>query len=247
LNHHDDEYDFTYAELQDVFRPIREGIHAVLTRIQAKAVQRGWEIHRRIIVGGFGQFFLVQQAIDEIMPLAYPDNAAKKFDYTIGFEPGIVAYGAALVANGIIDPVEYYPHSIGVRVHYQTYHENAPVYKEKILPIITADQIPTDQPGEIYYLQDELTGERTRVSVQAKSGKLLTLPVRIQQLGEGAWIELNTGEQELPPAGSYHIGLTLDRSNLVTLIFEPVAGERALNKRIYQLGQLNFDLIVEAT
>ncbi len=219
----------------------------MLTRIKTKAAQRGWEFHRRIIVGGFGQFFLVQQAVDEIIPLSYPDDSTKEFDHKIGFEPGIVAYGAALVANGIVDPVEYYPHSIGVRVHYQTYNEHTLVYKEDILSIITADQIPTDQPGEIYYLQDEQTGERMRVSVKAKSGKLLPLPVRIQQLGEGEWIELNTGEQELPPAGSYHIGLTLDRSNLVTLIFEPVPGESESNKRMYQLGQLNFDLIVEGT
>ena len=133
----------------------------------------------------FGQFFLVQQAIDEIIPLSSPDTAAEDFDQKIGFEPGIVAYGAVLVANGIVDPVEYYPHAIGVRVHYQTYNECAPVYKEVILPIIKADHIPTDQPGKIYYLQDEQGAERMRVAVKAKSGRLLPLPVRIQRLGEG--------------------------------------------------------------
>ena len=72
----------------------------------------------------------------------------------------------------------------------------------------------------------------------------MPLPVRIQRSGEGNWIELQTEEKEYPPSGHYHIGLTIDRSNLVTLIFEPVPGEAPDKKRVYPLGQLAFELIV---
>lgn len=227
-------YQLKYDQVQESFQPIEEGINTVLSRLLERAKAKGWTVDRVAIVGGFGQFPFVQQTILKRLGIGDQDV---RFDATImnsDVRAYAVAYGSALIANGIIQPVEYYPHTIGIFA----YRKEKGVLVEAFLPLIEAGEMPAGRATP-YFMQDNIGKPLTiRVERQAYA----RLPVYIRLRGAGELFAIQTPEVEYPPAGSYHLGLTVDRSNLASLIFKPVeAGE----ERVYHLGKLSFDLMVE--
>lgn len=221
-------YTLTYDQLQTAFQPIDQGIVVVLDRLLDRARSKGWTIDRVAIVGGFGQFPFVQQTI--LKHLGIGDHDVR-FDATLmtsNVRAFAVAYGAALIANGIVQPVERYPHTIGMfaaRTH-------RGLLVNDVLPLIEAGKVPAGQVRPIF--------SQEIVTVHSQGFK--PLPVYIQLRGSGERLAIQTPEVEYPVDGRYHIGLVVDRSNLASLIFKPVEhGE----ERVYNLGNLSFDLIVE--
>ena len=227
-------YQLKYDQVQESFQPIEEGIATVLSRLLERAKAKGWTVDRVAIVGGFGQFPFVQQTILKRLGIGDQDV---RFDATImnsEVRAYAVAYGSALIANEIIQPVEYYPHTIGIFA----YRKEKGVLVEAFLPLIEAGKMPAGQATP-YFMQDNVGKPLTiRVERQAYA----RLPVYICLRGAGELFAIQTPEVEYPPAGSYHLGLIVDRSNLASLIFKPLeAGE----ERVYHLGKLSFDLMVE--
>jgi len=226
-------YKLNFAQVKQCFEPIRKAIVGVLQRVLQRCREREWSIDRVAIVGGFGQFPLVERTILETLGI-HPNDS--RFDRTLHSQHRqfyAVAYGAALIANGIIEPVEYYPHTVAVRVSFKS----GGLLKEAYLPVLEAGKAPA---GMITPHWAEHKGERVLVRVDAQS--VGRLPVYLRLRGRGNWIALDLPPEEYPEPGDYYIGIIIDRSNMGTLVFESADGKK---RREYRLGNINPVLIVE--
>ncbi|WP_448592472.1 Hsp70 family protein [Thermoflexus hugenholtzii] len=215
--------------IRESFAPIARGIREVLHRLRQRAEARGWSIDRVAIVGGFGQFPLVQRAILESLDIRDPMDV--RFDRLLHGEYRqfyAIAYGAALIAAGLIEPVEYYPHTLGIFA----YQVREGRMTEVFVPIVEAGKIAAGQ------LRPKFASHPIRV----KREGVAELPIGLQLGGTGQPIRLSLPPVRLPPPGRYRVGLLIDRSNMGILIFEPEQGGQRLE---YRLGDVNPILTVE--
>jgi molecular chaperone DnaK len=227
-------YRVTYEQVQHCFAPIREGITQVLTRIQKRAQEEQWSIDRVAMVGGFSQFPLVEQTILDGLGIHTPDDV--RFSQTLNDQQRFyaIANGAALIANGKIQPIEYYPHTLEIIAHVER-----PELMEVALTMVEAGKIPGEN-AKPYYAQ--LQGKRVPITIKHQYFK--ELPVRIRLSGRGAPTPLKLSKIQYPPPGRYYVGVLIDRSNIGTLIFEPL--DTQPQKRYeYTLGEISPSLIVE--
>lgn len=227
-----EEYTPTWAHVRESFTPIAQGISEVLARIKQRAEERGVSIDRVAIVGGFGQFPLVQRAILESLP------GDVRFDQTLHREFRqffAIAYGAALIANGVIQPVEFYPHTLGIHVFLRRQGRLI----ETLLPIVEAGKVPAGQLRPHWARGEDGKPIPILVERQIKG----VLPVALQLHGTGQSYGLGLPPTEYPPPGRYHVGLIVDMSNMGILVFKPVEGKGEY--REYRLGNVNPVLIAE--
>lgn len=219
----------TLGQVRESFAPIAKGIKEVLERIRKRAERKGLSIDRVAIVGGFGQFPLVQRAILE--NLGIRDETDVRFDpllHTQNRQFYAIAYGAALVAAGLIQPVEYYPHTIGIFV----FQREGGMLREKFLPIIEAGKVAAGQA------RPQFADKIVKVPREATG----SLPVGLQIEGTGEPIRFSLPLVRFPPPGNYRIGIQIDRSNMGILSFQPVDGKETIE---YRLGDINPLLIAE--
>jgi molecular chaperone DnaK len=201
----------------------------VLRRLRQRAEAKGWSIDRVAIVGGFGQFPLVQRAILESLDIRDPMDV--RFDQLLHREYRqfyAIAYGAALIAAGMIEPVEYYPHTLGIFA-YRVWEGQM---KRVFVPIVEAGKVSAGQ------LRPHFAPQLIRVEREG----VTELPIGLQLGGAGEPIRLSLPPVRLPPPGRYRVGLLIDRSNMGILIFEPEDGGQRLE---YRLGDVNPILTVE--
>jgi len=228
-------YKLTYDQIVAAFEPTRTGIAAVLGRIVARATERRHSIDRIAIVGGFGQFPLVREAILSALGVDEPELDVR-YDPTMHGQGEAhqrafaIAYGAALIANEQVETVEYYPHSIGI------YGLSEVNQLGVTSMIIEANKLAASTGQLIYALTTN--GQRREFVIRGEQ-TVGRLPIRLRIRGAGNWKLIKTSVERYPPRGTYHVGLSIDRSNLATLVFEPTkAGQE---RRAYDLGQLAFE------
>jgi molecular chaperone DnaK len=227
-------YLVTCAQARAAFEPIGAAIGRVLRGFRERARERDWTIDRVAVVGGFGQFPLVQEAI--LKALGIRDDTDVRFDRKLNSQNRFyaVALGAALIANGLIEPVEQYPHTLGISVH----RTHAGRLQAAILPIVRGGEVVAGHSKP--HFAANARGERVVVSVESR--KFGALPVRLQLHGSGKDVSLSVPQAEYPPPGRYYVGAHVDRSNLGRLIFQPVGGGESI---VYRLGDVAPSLLVE--
>lgn len=228
-----EQYTLKLGQVRESFERVAQGIREVLERLQHRARGRGISIERIAIVGGFGQFPLVQRAILDCLGIRDPNDP--RFDRTLHRDLGqfyAIAYGAALIAAGRIQPVEYYPHSLLIETH--CLGQDRRIQSER-LPIIEAGKAPAGSPHPVFAT---LGGQRVPIRVEPSRGYRLPLFIRLN--GTGDLLRLEVPPVDLPDRGEYYLGVKIDRSNMGILVLQPVDGRRG---REYRLGNINPVLI----
>lgn len=220
-------YYLTLKQSVDAFEPIGQGLRSALERILNRANENKVGIDRVAIVGGFGQFPLVEKIILESVGIK--DSTDRRFDRTLHQRLGrfyAVAYGAALIASGKIVPIEYYPHTLGIIV------QRASDLKEEFLPIIESNKVIA-RSGEVKFAKHivKVVGEKSRIDYY------------IQIRGTGDRYRLSIPVEQFPPLGNYRVGARIDASNLGVLIFE--SADNKETRYEYRLGDINPALIIE--
>jgi molecular chaperone DnaK len=224
------EYTPTLKQIRESFAPIAQGIDQVLKRLLKRIEERRLSVDRVAIVGGFGQFPLVQRAILE--SLGIRDYMDVRFDQRLHREYRqffAIAYGAALIAAGMVEPVEYYPHTLGIFV----FQLEGGMLKEVFLPIVEAGKMAAGQARPLF----------AQRAVQVQREGVTALPVGLRLGGTGQPIRFSLPPVQLPPPGTYRVGVLIDRSNMGILIFEPEKGKG--ERREYRLGDINPIIILE--
>ncbi len=228
-------YKVTIEQVRECFAPIRAGITQVLDKLLARAQERQWTVERVALVGGFSQFPLVEQAILD-HPGLQAGHGQRDSSLTLNSDERFyaVARGAALIAHEYIQIEEYYPHTLELLVH-----RTRPTYHQVALPIVEAGRMLAGRLDPYYAQQD---GQKVVVTVLESAGACRRLPVQLRLMGKGEPLILETPETEFPPCGRYHVGVVIDRSNLGTLVFDPIEDGA---RRRYPLGNISPSLLIE--
>lgn len=214
---HAGDYELTLDQVKQAFEPVREGIETVLARVQAQARQLNQPVERLILIGGFARFPLVEAAIKK----ALAGQPSLQIDASLNSDERFyaVSYGAALIANDKILPVEYYPHTLGVKGY------STADFKEQFFPIAEAGKMPIGQSVPYW----ACTSGQLPISIRVEKKEGADLPVFFRQLGKGKEEVIAVDKSFYPTPGIYQIGLMVDESGLGTLIFEPQqAGAKTL-------------------
>lgn len=226
-------YTVTIEQVRECFEPIRAGIIRVLDKLLARAQARQWPVERVALVGGFSRFPLVEQTILD-HPGLQAGSGQRDSSLTLNSDERFyaIARGAALIAHDYIQIEEYYPHTLELLVH-----RTRPTLRMIALPIVEAGQMLAGRSQPYYAQQD---GREVAIHVQRDaSGRL---PVQLRLMGQGEPLILETPETEFPPPGHYRVGVLIDRSNLGTLVFDPVDHGTPY---YYPLGNISPSLLIE--
>lgn len=225
----DDSFSVTVAQAWQAFLPIRDEIRKVLKRIGEKCSQKSWKIDRAIVVGGFGQYHLVQQAIFDSLP----ENVAKgsASDEFENERYYAIARGALCILTGMVQVSEPIRDTLGIITHGS---EDGFEHTIK-MPIIHANQAHAGMITPQFATHK--SGERIIVKVAGQCDE--SLPIYAQRNGVGDIRMVNTsGLKDWPQPGEYTVGFQIDRSNRAVIIFE----HRSQNQQyVYPVGELDWE------
>ncbi|MBP1466480.1 Hsp70 family protein [Candidatus Chloroploca sp. M-50] len=226
-------YKITIDEVRESFSSIRTGMTKVIDELVNRARQQEWPIDRVVLVGGFSQFPLVEEAILDC--LGIQDANDRRLDQTTLNNDQrfyAVSRGAALIANECVQIEEYYPHTLELLIHRQR-----PTLDQLALQIVEAGRMLAGRLQPYYAQRD---GKDVIIDVQQQTyGKL---PVQLRLMGTGTPIGLETSMTEFPPPGRYRVGVLVDRANLGILVFDPVSGGTQCH---YPLGNISPEMPIE--
>ncbi len=223
-------YTPTLGQLWSCFQPIASAIGEVLNRVRRWAEENRKPIDRVAIVGGFGQFPLVEQKVLKALGINDPEQDVR-YDRRLhrGFNQHFaIAKGAALIAAGELEPVEYYPHTLGLWVDVYT----PSGWTKEFLPIVEAGKVPTGMA------RPQFTSHPVEIQVR----ETRPLPVGIRLLGTNEPDLISLPPERYPPPGRYRVGVRIDRSNLGTLVFESI--DRSGERHEYRLGDVSLLLLI---
>lgn len=233
------ELEFKFLAVKKAFEEVESGINNVLQRFKAAIDEKSYSIDAISLVGGFADFYLVREAIKKFWNIMENDP---RFSEAINKEISrfAISYGATLVANGIVSVEEKYEHTIGILTKTTVIseiegHIEIKEQKTKIIPIIEGgkklseyedfqwaenlikpihDQ--NDKPDVVIYVD---RGSRGSV-IKKKLPK--SLNIRLPDPG-------------IPGYKQYKIGMRVNKSKLVYLVFENRLGEKSEE---YELGDI---------
>lgn len=229
-------YQLRSDQLQVAFQPIAGGISSVLSSLLRRTRERSLHAEGVAIVGGFAQLPFVQQTIRTSLEGAAqePSFGVTILENEAGM--GAVAYGSALIANGMFEPVDDTPHTIGIFAR----RRKSGALGETFLPFV--DKAPgSAEQGHSYVLEDEV-GKPLAIRVERE--QCAPLPLYMRMHGSGEPVAVHVPAVEYPPVGSYHLTLVIDRSHQASVTFTSV--ETGV-EQVYRLGALRFNLKGERT
>ena len=218
-------YTITLGEVNEAFAPIAEGIRHVMTRVKTHIQEKGLEIDRIFMVGGFSQFLLVQNAITNALAIAKNDRRIDK-NFNITNSAYAISYGACLIANNLVDPTEKYVHTLGVVLETINIHTG-----KKERPEITLIQggANLDSLAQPNFYPEAITPIDSQIAI--------TLWVQITSQGIKHQESL-PDMIELPnysPEAKYRVGMKVDRSQIAYLVIEDIGSSNPIE---YKLGNV---------
>ncbi len=222
-------YEFTYDDIEKAFTDIREGIESVITRVVERINRKKFSVDRIAFVGGFSEFILVRETIKKLLGL---DKGRLRLISDLDNEVSryAIAFGAALIANNLVAVEEKYAHTIGVCAN-RISSTNKESYEQEqiLLPIIKAGAKLSEYQEPVFFEKDVKTLEKTpfiKIFVHLASQD----KPHVHQLPEGLALP-NTHL----PNNSWRVGMRINRSKVVYLVFEDTIHKERLE---YELGDI---------
>ncbi|MEI6155476.1 MAG: Hsp70 family protein, partial [Deltaproteobacteria bacterium] len=221
-----------YRDIQKAFEKVEAGILDVLQRFKKSIDQAGYSVDAVFFVGGFAQFYLVREAIKKFWNI---QQDGYRFIENINKEISryAIAYGAALIANGMMSVEEKYIHTIGIEGYKLTKvqgKEDAYMQETVKMPIIEGGK----KLGEY----ENIIFARNPVKAHHEYPEIV---IYVDPESKGSFHSKKLPESlniKLPGAGNsdqpWRVGMRIDKSKIVYLIFEDMQGKRFE----YELGDL---------
>ena len=227
-------YSFNFADIEEAFTSVRQGITEVLARIKDEAEQKHYPIDKVVLVGGFSRFPLVQQAVAEAFEEDIFENA--RLIDLVTFKPDemafAISYGACLVANDLVQISEKYDHTISAR----TYNSSGRAEEEE-LGLITAGSTLDSLEAPSYCSWPN--GEKRRFKFRKSSAEVNILIRRDGSLSESQKISRRCSLTEIPGsdiAGNHwYLGVRVDASKIPYLVVKDALHE---TEKYYPLSDL---------
>lgn len=220
-------YTVTCGEVSQAFDPIAQGIQKVMQRVQDWLQQHDKEFNRLFLVGGFSQFHLVQKAITDTLGISDNDS---RFDrsFNITNSAYAISYGACLIANGLVDPIEKYVHTLGIAVD----AINAQAEREQRFISIIKGGADLDDLA-----QPKFADIPPLVTFHSDAPLTITLWVDPQSKGR-VFKQVLPEIVKLPsysPIDQWRVGMRVDRSQVTYLVIKDVRGVKQVE---YELGNV---------
>ena len=224
-------YSVNSHEIIEAFKPIESGINKVLNRVKDWLEENQIGFDRLFLVGGFSQFYLVQKAIIETLGIEQEDPRLER-NFNVINSAYAISYGACLIANGLIDPVESYIHSIGIFVKKKIETENI----ERGEIAIQEEKITLIQGGtSLDKLKESIFYEQPLIAWS----KSFSVPLWIDPKTKGEFYRITTPESVTLPNYSqeakYLVGMRVDSSQIAYLIIEEINSKTKVE---YELGNI---------
>ncbi|TVQ45036.1 MAG: Hsp70 family protein [Gloeocapsa sp. DLM2.Bin57] len=224
-------YSILCRDLVEAFLPIRQAIEKVINRVKAEIAKQSYSIDRILFVGGFSQFILVKKAV--LSALNFDNCNCLEESLNLTQRAYAIAYGACLIANDLIDPVEKFIHKMGIVI--DTINPENCQKEEKLIEIIGGDisleNLFRPQFPEIPPL------------VAFQPNQPLSITLWIEPQSQGKKFKYTLPDQiQLPCYSSrakWRVGMRVDRSQLAYLIVEEVFQKQQVE---YPLGNLTATL-----
>lgn len=227
-------YVFTFADIEEAFASVREGITEVLARIKHEAELRNYPIDKIVLVGGFSRFPLVQQAIAESFGEdIFENRRLLDLDTLRRDEMAFaVSYGACLVANELVQISEKYDHTISA----MTYNSSGAPEEEE-LRLILAGSTLASLESTAYCAWPN--GDRRRFKFRKQSAEVNILIRRDGSLAESQKISRRCALTQIPgtdvPDNHWYLGVRVDASKIPYLV---VKDAKLQVEKYYPLGDL---------
>lgn len=183
-------------------------IDGVLSKTKKYLEDNNLEYSKVLIVGGFGQFVLVKEAIYKILQI---QNTSKNTAHFDGFEKNFfaISFGAALVAAGEISIDEKIKYDIGVKVKQQVEsHTKDKNFKYEEVILIKKDKT-LNESGQIEYLAG---------FVEVEEAEQIVLRIFIDKETHKVERIKNVKFDKFSPGKTYRLGMRIDESKVVYLV-----------------------------
>jgi molecular chaperone DnaK len=217
-------YSVTFGEVEEAFQPIKQGIETVLNRVQSYLKQQDLKIDKLFMVGGFCQFILVQRAIMDALKIDKNDPRIDR-SFNITNSAYAISYGACLIANGLVNPIEKYIHTLGIIL--ETFDSHFEPIKLEITLIEGGSNL--EELAQPKFYSEPIIAFNHKISIT----------LWLQLLSKGKKHQQPLPDMiELPYCSSdakYRIGMKVDRSQIAYLVLEELKTGKQLE---YQLGNV---------
>ncbi|MBO3460160.1 Hsp70 family protein [Aetokthonos hydrillicola Thurmond2011] len=224
-------YTVSFGEVHAAFAPIAQGIQRVMQKMRNWLQYNNQQFDVLFLVGGFSNFYLVQKAIANALGMNDNDSKFERGFNTVTSTYAI-SYGACLIANGLVDPVEKYIHTLGIVVHNEvkipTIRGMETGFEEEEITLIkggfTLNELNTPQ-----FYHKTLQADRKNFSV----------PIWVDPQSKGKRCKQRLSEViQLPnffSSARYRVGMRVNRSQVSYLVIEEVSSKERVE---YELGNL---------
>jgi len=227
-------YTFTFAEVEEAFSSVREGIVQVLEQVKNEAALRNHAIDKVVLVGGFSRFPLVQQTIAEAFDEdVFENRRLLDLDTFTSDEMAFaISYGACLVANEAVQISEKYDHTISA----MTYNSSGPPECEE-LKLITAGRSLDSLEATTFCSWPN--GEKRRFKFRSQTAEVNILIRRDGSLAEAQKISRRCSLTQIPgsaiPDNHWYLGVRVDASKIPYLVLQDA---KLRTETDYPLGDL---------
>lgn len=219
-------YKVTAEEVEQSFSPIKDNIQGVIEKVKQWLTAKNHNINNIFMVGGFSQFILVQKAITEALEINDDDE---RIDRTANIETSAfaISYGACLIANDIIDPIEKYEHTVGIVAN--SYNNQYQPTEEEIT-LIEGKKVTLDNLNETQFSHQPVKAMTSKIhqiilwidpqSLGNKYKKTIQEPLELPNFSAGA---------------TYKLGMRVDKSQVAYLVIQE---QQSQDRAEYELGDI---------
>ena len=222
-------YNVTCGEVEDAFVVIAAGIEQVMQKVTEWLEANNTSFDRLFLVGGFSQFLLVRESIFKSLNVDKEDPRVED-SFNIRDSTFAISYGACLIANGKIDPIEKYSHDLGIVLDVV---KTDATKEERYVPIVRSgtsiDELISpcfaDIPAVSTFIQDQPLSLKLWIDPRGSGRKIKdTLPDMVKL--PGSWSERH----------QWRIGMRVNRSQIAYLVVEEMNNKHL--RAEYELGNV---------
>ncbi len=225
-------YSFDFQDIQNAFQEIEAGISEVMERVMSAFDEKGYGIDAVFFCGGFSEFCLVRASVRKALGISWSDPRLIQ-DNNREISRFATSYGATLIANKQISVEEKYEHTIGIEgeIAYPV-GESGDVFERKkvCIPVIRGGRSLCEYE-QVHFAERPVKAHHVSPDIVIYASPESKNQMHKVSLPKSLDIRLPNAHL---PGNQWEVGMRINRSKVVYLVFRDRQGEMAE----YELGNI---------